>query len=124
MKRELSLKAGALAASCLVLAACGGGSESSTPTNIAPTANAGTAQSVDEFSTVTLSGGGTDPDGDVVTYAWDQTAGTSVTINNAGMASTTFDAPDVTAANTPATLTFRLTVSDNNSDEIYLLPSE
>ena len=41
------------------------------PTNIAPTANAGAAQSVTAGATVTLDGSGsTDPNGDVLTYAW------------------------------------------------------
>lgn len=114
MKQYFSLKTGALALSCIALAACSGGSSTNTPANNAPTANAGTAQSVDELSMVTLNGSGSDPDGDTVTYAWFQTVGTTVTINNANMATATFDAPDVTAASTPATLTFRLTVSDGS----------
>ncbi len=117
MKHILNLKTGVLTLSLLALAGCSsGGSDSGggTPANRAPTANAGTAQTVDEFSTVTLSGSGSDVDGDTLTYAWDQTAGTSVTINSASMATATFDAPDVTAVNTPDVLTLRLTVSDGS----------
>jgi len=39
--------------------------------NSPPTASAGGPYDVDEGSSVTLSGAGTDPDGDVLTYAWD-----------------------------------------------------
>ena len=106
-----------LGATLLTLAACSsGGSDSggTTPTNQAPTANAGTAQTVDEFDTVTLNGSGTDPNGDALTYSWTQLSGTNVTLSDASIAAPTFDAPDVTAVNTPETLRFQLTVSDGS----------
>jgi hypothetical protein len=39
--------------------------------NSPPTASAGGPYDVDEGSSITLSGAGTDPDGDILTYAWD-----------------------------------------------------
>jgi predicted small lipoprotein YifL len=60
------------AMSLLGLAACGGGGsdspDSNGTTNRAPTANAGTEQSVDEQTNITLDGTGrSDPDGDNLT---------------------------------------------------------
>jgi MYXO-CTERM domain-containing protein len=77
--------------------------------NRAPVANAGQDQTVDEGATVALSGGGTDPDGDTLTYAWTQTGGTPVGLSGATTAQPSFTAPNVTA-NT--VLTFQVTVSD------------
>ncbi len=78
--------------------------------NAAPVANAGAAQTVNEGAAVTLSGSGTDSDGTIASYAWTQTAGPTVTLNNANTATATFTAPQVTA---DTVLTFRLTVTDN-----------
>jgi hypothetical protein len=85
-----------------------------TPVNTAPTANAGTNQSVTSGATVTLNGTqSTDPDGIIVNYAWTQTAGTpTVTLTNAATSQPTFAAPTVLAA---TTLTFSLTVTDNST---------
>jgi hypothetical protein len=76
--------------------------------NRAPTANAGTAQTIlwANRNTVTLTGSGTDPDGDTLTYTWTQTGGTTVTLNGANTAS-----PYFTMAS-PGTYTFSLTVND------------
>ncbi|HFB66691.1 MAG TPA: hypothetical protein ENJ60_14245, partial [Aeromonadales bacterium] len=56
------------------------------PVNNAPSANAGSDQSVDEETTVTLTGSGTDTDGSIVSYSWTQLSGSMVTIQDAGMA--------------------------------------
>ena len=76
-----------------------------------PVADAGDDQAVVEADVVTLDGtGSTDPDGDALTYAWEQTAGAVVTLTGASTAQPTFTAP---AAG--GTLSFRLTVTDPRS---------
>ena len=110
-------KSTAVLSTGLFLTACGsGGSDAGGNTNRAPSAAAGVNQSVDELSAVTLDGSSSfDPDaGTTLTYSWSQTAGTMVTLSSTTVAQPTFDAPDVTAVNTPETLTFRLTVSDGS----------
>jgi hypothetical protein len=60
---------------------------------------------------VTLNGSASnDPDGTIASYAWSQTAGTTVTLSSGTAAQPTFTAPGVAAA---TTLTFSLTVTDN-----------
>ena len=80
-------------------------------TNLSPVANAGPHQSVAAGAAVTLSGSGSDPDGTVAGYAWTQTGGRAVSLSGASSATATFKAP---AATTSTTLTFRLTVTDND----------
>ena len=108
-----------LIASLAVSACSSGGSDDSSGgnTNRSPVAAAGVDQSVSEFAAVTIDGGGSsDPDaGTTLSYAWTQTAGAVVALTNANTAQANFDAPDVTAVNTPTTLTFRLTVSDGTA---------
>jgi hypothetical protein len=101
----------------LSLIGCGGGdsdSGESPPANVAPTANAGPEQTVEELTIVTLSGSGTDSDGSIASYGWEQTAGTSVTLSNASSASATFTTPDI---NADETLVFKLTVTDDDGAE-------
>ncbi len=104
----------------LAMSACssGGSDDSSGGTsNRSPAAAAGTDQTVDEFAAVTIDGSASsDPDaGTTLTYAWTQTAGTVVTINDSSSAQASITAPDVTAVNTPHTMTFRLTVNDGTA---------
>ncbi len=76
--------------------------------NRRPTARAGEDQTVNAGASVTLSGSGTDPDGDTLSYSWAQLpGGASVDIQNSTSASTSFIAPS-----TASTLRFRLTVND------------
>lgn len=83
---------------------------STTPApNTPPTANAGPDQSVAEGGAVALTGGGTDTDGTIASYAWAQIRGPAVTFAN-NTQSTSFTAPQVTTA---TQLEFRLTVQDN-----------
>ena len=80
--------------------------------NVAPTANAGTNQTVTSGVTVTLNGSASyDPDGSIASFAWTQTAGTpAVTLANGVAAHPTFVSPTVAAT---STLTFSLVVTDN-----------
>lgn len=78
--------------------------------NSPPTADAGMDQTVNEGSTVTLSGSGTDTDGTIASYQWSQTAGPAVTLTNADSATATFTAPRVTG---DTVLSFMLVVTDN-----------
>ena len=79
--------------------------------NDAPTAEAGNNQTVDEGDTVTLSGSGTDPENDTLTYSWRQTSGKTVTLSSTGVAAPTFTAPNLGANED---LVFELTVSDGD----------
>jgi hypothetical protein len=74
-----------------------------------------------EGNTVTLDGNGsTDPDGDVLTYAWTQIGDPTVSLTDAHAATPTFVAPQVGVGG--LALSFRLTVSDgfltNSTDVI------
>ena len=87
-----------------------------TGANDAPTAGAGSPQTVPQGSMVTLIGTGSDPDtGDDLTYQWTQTGGTpTVTLADGQIRSTaTFTTPTVTAG---TTLTFELTVTDSSGE--------
>jgi PKD repeat protein len=78
-------------------------------TNQPPGADAGPDQSVAVAETTALDGSASyDPDGHLpLTYGWTQTSGASVLLSNATISRPTFTAPD-----TPAVLTFALTVTD------------
>jgi hypothetical protein len=81
--------------------------------NDAPTANAGTAQSVNEGDSVTLSASGSsDPEGQGLTYTWTQVSGPTVVLDDATACQPTFTAPEG-LANT--TVQFELTVNDGSS---------
>lgn len=77
--------------------------------NDRPTALAGRDRTVQAGAAVTLAGGGTDPEGAVLTYLWEQRGGPDVPLADADSASATFTAPAVSAR---TVLDFRLTVTD------------
>ncbi len=80
------------------------------PVNAAPTADAGTAQTIDEQTLVTLTGSATDTDGTIATQVWTQLTGTIVVITDSGTGSASFTAPTLIATEI---LSFRFTVTDN-----------
>ncbi len=90
--------------------------------NHAPVAEAGSDQGVLVSSHVALNGGGSyDPDGHPITYSWQQVQGPAVSLAGAKTV-----APSFTAPAAPATLVFRLTVSDatlSNSDQVTITVS-
>ena len=82
-------------------------------TNVAPDADAGVDQTVDEGDSVTLdASSSSDANGDNLTYTWTQTGGPAVTLSDANATQPTFAAPEGTA-NT--TLTFQVEASDGTN---------
>ena len=112
----------------LAITACsgGGGSDSSsdtgttTPTNTAPTVNAGTDQTVSENTTVQLNATVTDAEGDA-TLSWEQVSGPTVTLSSTSAEDPSFTAPDVADSET---IVLRLTADDGvnaaDSDEVSI----
>ncbi|MDO8722196.1 MAG: PKD domain-containing protein, partial [Syntrophales bacterium] len=91
--------------------------------NVAPHADAGPDQTVDEGRTATLdASGSTDPDDGITSYLWTQTAGSSVTLSSSNTIKPTFIAPGISAAGT--TLTFQVRVTDQgglqNTDTVTI----
>ena len=92
--------------------------------NVAPSADAGSDQTVTQNTTVVLNGtGSSDSDGVVVSYEWIQVSGKKISISNANTSTATFQAPR-TRRGKDSTLIFALTVTDNdgasNTDEITI----
>jgi len=80
--------------------------------NEAPQADAGSDQAVTEGADVTLNGGSSsDPDGRIVSYAWEQIDGAAVQLSNSGSQQAAFVAPAVGSFGDR--LTFRVTVTDD-----------
>ena len=81
------------------------------PVNRKPTAAAGADQSVEGPASVSLDGSASkDSDGTIASYVWSQVSGTAVTLANGNTAVANFDVIEVTQQET---LTFSLTVTDN-----------
>ena len=83
------------------------------PANVAPTANAGPDQTVEDSVLVTLDGSGsTDSDGTVASYAWTQTGGADAgALDVTAPSMPTFTSPVVVA---DEILTFSLVVTDDD----------
>lgn len=96
---------------------CGGGGGDSAPQtkqdNIKPVANAGPDQHIDEQSLYQLAGSGADSDGDIKSYQWQQVSGSEVQLLNANQPTANFTAPTVSVISGSQTLTFELSVTDN-----------
>ena len=79
--------------------------------NKAPTANAGSDQVVDEGAEVALNGAASsDPEGEVLTWAWTQQSGPTMTLDDPASVGPAFTAPKQLVED--ATLVFALTVTD------------
>ena len=106
-----------------LVASCGGGGGggSSAPSNRSPSANAGSDQIVNEGDQVTLSASASsDSDGQITSYSWTQSSGSTVSLDVASEPETGFIAP--AADGTP--LVFRLQITDNDgassTDEVSI----
>ncbi len=100
----------------LGLTACGGGNSSAdddSSTDSAPTADAGSDQSVASGDTVELTV--TVTDDKTTTVSWSQTAGTTVDLSSTTDVTVSFTAPTVDGAQT---LEFVVTVSDSVNPEV------
>ncbi|MEM8651823.1 MAG: Ig-like domain-containing protein, partial [Pseudomonadota bacterium] len=86
------------------------------PGNNPPVADAGPDQTgVASGATVSLDGSASsdsDPGDSIASFAWTQTAGTSVTLSSNSVAGPTFTAPSLNVGDPSVTLTFELTVTD------------
>ncbi|QLC24940.1 hypothetical protein HFP57_07800 [Parasphingopyxis algicola] len=83
--------------------------------NIAPTANAGPDQGVEEGTTVILdASASSDSDGRITQYFWTQSGGPAVTLSSSSATSPSFTAP---AVDSPITLSFTVRVTDDDGAE-------
>lgn len=89
--------------------------------NIPPQCDAGSDQTVPGGSEVTVPGSGSDEDGEIVEYFWEQLSGPTVEIIDPTLPTLVFVAPFVEVE---TTLVFRLTVTDNDgataSDDVTI----
>lgn len=106
-------KYGPLTLGAVLVSACSNSATSEPPpppANVAPTVQAGDDISSDEKSEIMLGASASDSDGSIASYSWAQTSGTGVTLTGADSANIEFTAP---IAKTEETLTFEVTVTDN-----------
>jgi len=102
----------------LFISACGGGSSGTSDTkkeqevtpNVLPTVSAGQDSSFMENLNATLLGSVSDSDGTIVSVLWEQTAGTTVSLNDADKVEASFTAPEV---DLDEVLIFTLTATDD-----------
>jgi len=88
-------------------------------TNLVPIANGGEDQTVVSGAVVTLNGSGTDTDGSINSYSWEEVLGSSLNLGASNNAALSFTAPTVSSE---TNYTLRLTVVDSAgasaSDEV------
>ena len=87
----------------------------------APSSQAGADMTVEENDLVTLSGSGTDPENQGLTYTWVQTAGPAVVLDDPSSPDASFHAPEGLVN---STILFELQVSDGvntSTDEVSIL---
>ncbi|NQZ11395.1 MAG: hypothetical protein HRT35_29940, partial [Algicola sp.] len=119
----------AISTLCIGITACGGGGgggggdSTTTPTptptptvNNPPTVSAGSSQSIDEQTLVSLTANASDSDGSIAAYQWTQTAGNTVTLSGSDSANATFTAPTVLAQDGPQSFTFQAQATDDDGD--------
>lgn len=104
----------------ILLAGCGGGGGGGDEGDGgdvpgAPVAEAGEDQTVQPGQLVELWGDGTDEDGGIAEFAWEQTGGTSVELEHDGTGYATFTAP--ATGEEDLVLKFELTVVDDDDKE-------
>ena len=87
-------------------------SEGTVDENQLPVVDAGSDQTVDAETTVSLQGSATDADSTDLTYRWEQLSGATVSISQADSAAAEFTAPGEAAE-----LSFKLTVTDDVGGE-------
>ena len=79
--------------------------------NSSPTVEAGTSQTVNEQTTVSLNAVASDTDGSIDNVSWVQTGGTTVVLDDSSKLATSFIAPDVSSEQI---LSFEITVEDDD----------
>ena len=93
------------------------------PENQAPTANAGSDQTVEQGDSVTVPGNGSDPDGTIASWSWVQVSGPAASLSNANSQNVQFTAPD-----SAGDIRLRLTVTDDDgasdSDDVIITVEE
>ncbi|MGY5450277.1 PKD domain-containing protein [Agarivorans sp. MS3-6] len=80
------------------------------PVNTAPTVSAGNDQTIDEQNNVSLNATANDTDGSIATYQWQQTAGVTVSLQDANTENASFIAPEVSG---DSVVQLEVTVTDN-----------
>ncbi len=84
------------------------------PVNAAPTATASVAAMALTGENVILTANGSDSDGSIATYQWQQISGSPVNLQDANTANANFTVPDVTASR----LVFSVTVADDELETV------
>ncbi len=108
MMFDQMLKKTSFSIAALFLSACGGGSGD---VNESPVLSANVPQTVNELAMATLQVEATDPDGNIISYDWSQSAGVAVELRDSNRPQASFVAPEV---DSNEQVSFVLTVTDND----------